>query len=170
MKINIKPNKVFNETIDGQIEYQIQHVILPSILFDKPIVMVNELSEKFLLDIYTQMYVNNKVDISYDINSFTLNRIMIDKNHFLCCCELPKPKYTPLCYRIYFLFDKYLQKLAYYTIEKGPFGNGGFLCGWDNKGNHLNYKRIEDLEWKENYQMYLSIEANIIADMYMKGE
>ena len=103
MKINIKPNKVFNETIDGQIEYQIQHVILPSILFDEPIVIVNELSEKFLLDIYTQMYVNNKVDISYDINSFTLNRIMIDENHFLGCCELPKPKYTPLCYRIYFL-------------------------------------------------------------------
>lgn len=160
---------VFNTTIEGQMEYQIQHAILPSIFFDRPAFVANNICPEMLFDLYNKVYSDNNSQCQYKLEDFIVHRIAIDDNNFMACCELPKPKYTPLCYRIYFLFDAELKHLEYLTIEKGNSKNGGFLCGWDSMRNHHNYNKIENLEWDEKEKaIMLSLEHNIIAKMYMK--
>ena len=161
-------NPVWNESLDGQIGYNIQHIILRDLFYKAPKAFASKISNMFLADLYTEMYVENKSTSPYTLSDFYINKMMIDDNHFLACCELPKPKYTPLCYRIYILFNKDFADIAYFTIEKGPYDNGGYLCSWDAKKNHLNYHQIDDLEWApEKERIMIAIETRIIVDLYM---
>ena len=88
-------NPVWNESLDGQIGYNIQHIILRDLFYKAPKAFASKISNMFLADLYTEMYVENKSTSPYTLSDFYINKMMIDDNHFLACCELPKPKYTP---------------------------------------------------------------------------
>lgn len=168
-----KTNPATTESIIGQIEYEIQHIALPSLFFDDPIYVANNMVENYLAFVYKQVFKNNRtskpdeIACPYTVNDFKVHRIAMDEHNFLIRCDLPKPIYTPLCYRIYFVFNDTFDKLRFYTIEKGPFGTGGFLCSWDANREHMQKYKIEELEWTENVEKFLAMEYNTIKDLFM---
>ena len=91
----------------------------------------------------------------------------IDEDNRLILLGLPSPECEPLCYRVYFLFNRDFTKKAYFTIEKGM--TGGFLCQWNELGLHINIGKINHPELEQGKENRVkALEMLTIIDYYQK--
>lgn len=161
-------NPLYNICREGDVRYYIEHIMLKDLFFKDTKAIVSNISEKLLYDIYLDMYNTNNAVQDFD-NDFEVRKMKIAENHYMACCFLPKPIYTPLCYRIYLCFDENTKKLGYFTIEKSTMDDSAFVCSWDAQGTHHNYGQIASAVFDTDTEMMMAIEAKYISDLYFES-
>ena len=157
------PIKVYTESDQAIIEYNIQHKILRDLFFNNPKKLMMVISEDLLFDLYTTTYSMYRMQNPHSLYAFNIDLIR-DENILIARIHLPVPYYTPLCHRIYLLYDLNIDKYGFYTIERGY--NSEFLCEWV-EDNHVNHHEIVSVEWSEEERpIMLEMETQIIYNLF----
>lgn len=157
--------KLYTDSEEAMIEYEIQHKILRDIFFMNTKTLMGAMSVDTIFELYnTDFMVHGKINpyaiYAFDVDLFREDEILIARIH------LPVPYYSPLCHRIYLVYDLETGKKGFYTIERSYYNE--FLCEWVGT-NHINHHEIASVDWSdEEKDMMLGIEANIIYDLFIK--
>ena len=149
----------------GVARYEIEHRVLRDLFFEDPAPMLSMLvNNEGAYGVFDQCFKMAKAANPYKKSDFSVTSGKIDDDHIMVSLELPEPEYTPLCYRIYFVCRSDFTAPAMFTIERGV--TDGFICGWNSKGDHLNFSKLKDPARKENPGLMRAMEVNIILDLY----
>ena len=157
--------KLYTESEEAMIEYEIQHKILRDLFFMNTPSVMGAMSVDTVFEIYNTDFIihgrtNPYSKYAFDIDLFREDEILIARIH------LPIPHYSPLCHRIYLVYDLETNKRRYYTIERGYYSE--FICEWRGN-NHINHHEIESVDWAdEERNIMLEVEASIIYDLFIE--
>lgn len=153
----------------GKDRYYVEHVMFRRFFADRP----KELTDILLgnnggYGLYRSCYEQLAADFPYTPEDFVVKRLKAGSGCTALCICLPKPEFTPICYRVYFVFNEDFSKTEYYTIERSPI-SGGFLCRWDGD-LHENIHGISQSGIDNFSDESLKIEFKAIVDLFMKGQ
>ena len=124
--------------------YQLEHRMLPDMLYTQKINMLNAIIDKggkFFSDIY--LIYSPFAEILFTEDDFKIDAkcCQYDENRhtlYFLVVTMPKPTVTPLCERVYFCYEEKTDTVKYYTSEKSPFKENA-ICSWNEKGQHENF-------------------------------
>lgn len=142
------------------IKYMFEHQLLPSWYYKDKGNFVAALVQEdstLLFHIMGEICEKEHVRMPYTADMYSFELYGISEDVMLLRQSMPEPSDEPLCFRVYFMFDRQFEKMGYYTVEKGQ-GDDLYLCGWDAEGNHANYGGCPDGERPE---------TDRIIDIYM---
>lgn len=134
--------------------YQLEHGFLPSVLYSEngEHLIRSILSRRglFFVDVLSFLGRNDGYQCPYKESDFQFKPVLVgrdgDPNQFAVLeIDMPKPKFSPQCHRVYICHDARFSKFQYFTLEMG-FDGGKVLCGWNADGVHLNYGSADDSE------------------------
>lgn len=154
--------------------YYMEHQFLPKLFFEKKADFINAILDEesnLLYEFITQVCEEENISCPYEAEQYKIDYYQIGETEYMIKVMLPSPEETPLCSKVYFLFDEELNNLHYFTVEcdqeKGR-KQGYFLCGWDEEHNHLNFgqapngtKELDDTVIK----YYLNSQSEIIQTL-----
>ena len=149
----------------GVLRYGIEHRVLRDLFYTATEAFLARLmAEKGAYGFYDQYWQLSEASNPYSESDFSVKGGKIDDDHIMVSLDLPEPEYTPLCYRIHYICRNDFSAPAMFTIERGV--TGGFLCGWNSKGDHLNFSELKDPAINEYPELMRALEAKIIFDLY----
>ena len=144
---------------DYDLDYQFQHKILPEMFFRKPNVFMQSFVEggnEMLCQVHSIGYQQYGVSFPYKPEQYEVVGEAINRDLYALTLKFPEPEVTALCYYIFLVFDPDLERLSFFTLEKGEafFGKDemAFLCGWTPDGSHLTYGNVETPEYDVLYR------------------
>lgn len=129
-----------------RLRYLFEHRILPGWVYRDTEGFVESLLEQreYLYGIAKEFYLENHAELPYGPEEFSLETIMEGDGRIVLKLDFPFPEQMPLCYHAYLFFDKKLEKIDYYSIEKsGIDEKEAVLCGWKQDGSHMNYGKLD---------------------------
>jgi len=148
----------------GKALYQIEHILLRNQFFSDPKKLVAAISNGHnLFELFQYVMGKINIKIPYDPSDFVVHLDRVTPGIDMLILTLPTPEYTPLCHRIYLLFDSEFKNLSYYTVECGI--DTDYLCMWVND-THVNIQSIAKRESNKEEGFMLAIEAYIIGEHY----
>lgn len=134
---------------EHEIRYAVEHKILPNLIFKERIKIINILTQKgpeILTNIFKDLSEEQKIETIYSEKDFEVKGYSILKDLiYVLDIKMPETKEVPDCSHIYVMFDMFGKNISYFTLEKMmPFFTETtddifVLCGWNEKGDHLNY-------------------------------
>ena len=120
--------------------YYFEHSSLPRLFYEAPDNVLQVLSERSVYDLWTVFANENGVAYPYQAEDFSQNRYDMTDGTGILQVVMPAPETTPLCYRIYLLYNAETGKAGYYTVEyENLLGESAMLCGWTEAHEHVNY-------------------------------
>ena len=149
-----------------QMLYQFEHNLLPRFFFDEDINLVKDAHDnpEIIFMLFDDLCKNQEVEHPYTVKDFKCGFFTMDPDEkwLSMVIRFPEPVQTPLCYDIYFFFDRDFSKKGCYTLEyntkvrkhsqKTATPDGkiqehttlkqepcGFLCSWTKDHTHVNY-------------------------------
>ena len=128
-----------------EVRYGIEHIFFRELFFEKGVELINPLLEKgpeFVYGFCQNIYADAGIETLYTQEDYTVDSYKIPElNAALIEIGMPQPETTPLCHRIYFVFNRDLSRRSMFTIEKAADNSdvSAYLCGWGNERQHLNY-------------------------------
>lgn len=135
----------------NDILYLYEHKIIREMFFEQKGMFINPIAGKpeILWHIFDDLCKGNDEENLYGVEDFRIEKAILSEDDFMINIICPYPEEQPLCYNIYLIFNKDFSRQMVFSLE-----NGGkdlfdktkdiqFLCGWDDKGNHLNYGVVE---------------------------
>lgn len=128
-----------------QVRYYFEHRLLPEWLYtekEKLILTFANEQQKVPFLVMSDLCQREGLEMPYPEEDYQFTLYPVAENVLGGVLTLPEPEEEPLCYRVYFVFNKEFDRLAYYTLEKGQ-EEEYFLCGWDAEKTHSNYGSVD---------------------------
>lgn len=124
--------------------YILEHRMLPDLLYEYGVQFMALLVDKetFVFDTLSNMLEQEHVDNPYSLEQFVVEPFRVEDT-MVARLIFPEPEDSPLCYETYALFNPRTNEANYFALEKGEKENEYFLCGWNQKGAHINYGKTE---------------------------
>lgn len=136
-----------NSNPNEEIRYWVEHEYIPKKLLRGRKGRRREFLNNLIKDpyrVFLQQYEKLGIAFLYQKEDFhCMTKTGEDYN--ITMLILPAPESTPLCYRVYIVWDDELKSMKYFTIESGATRENVFLCSWDKRKNHYNYGPIKNL-------------------------
>lgn len=136
--------------------YLLEHRILPKYFFKEKesfIVTLVRSEKNIPFELIQKICEEEEIELPYTPEDFDMVPFNVTNSIKGLCLDFPEPERSPLCWRIYLLFDMDLKKYGYYTVEKGE-DDSDFVCGWQEEEeslSHVNYGFCpEELEEEMN--------------------
>ena len=149
----------------GRARYEAEHHMFRDFFFNNPTGFVDALmSEYGLCELHYEAMKDMKVKTRYGAGPYNVATGKTDRGDFILRAVLPVPEFVGLCYRIYLVFDKDFERIAYYTVERAE--EGGRVGSWDAEGNYTVLDSLESPEWVEVTREQKADELAMIARYY----
>ena len=167
-------------TMEGDILYFIEHQFLRDEFYNNTMNLLN-ISVENLYAFIQEVFKNNKEELKYKLEDFNIEYYMYSKAYVMII-SFPKTEYVTLCDRIYLIFDPETNKKKYITIERADDSMSallsriegkevkapeGFLCSWDENGQHINHNQIAVLDWNsDEVEIMKSMEYAVVTNLF----
>ena len=144
MKLNVKTR--FNDLL-----YAYEHNIIRDLFFERKGGFINAIAGKpeILWNMFDDFCKGNNEEDLYEKEDFRIEKAILSEDDFMINILCPYPEEQPLCYNIYLVFNKDFSRQMMFCLESGgksslePTKDVQFLCGWDEKKNHINYGPVD---------------------------
>ena len=140
-----------------RLRYEVEHQLLPNVLFDNPKEIISMLSlekEKFICLLYDIVSKSGKIPNPYKKENFAVRLYKLERPWLMAKIVMPEPDSSPLCGSVIIVFEETFKKVYYFTIEKEVKLSKNdedrwALCGWTKHHEHLNFGEISGGESEE---------------------
>ena len=120
-----------------QVRYHFEHSILPRYFYELPENMLDVLDDPGIYMLWDSITNENGVDPTYSEEEYITHWYVADDGTLIVQVEMPEPEETPLCYRVYFVYNMDSEFAGYYTAEYDYlFEESNLICTWDEEMNH----------------------------------
>ena len=117
-----------------------EHSALPRYFYDDPANMLAVLEERGTFAMWQSLADENGVAYPYREEDYAQIRYDLSDGAEILQILMPAPEATPLCYRVYMVYNPGTGSAGYYTVEyDNLLGESAFLCGWTKEREHMNY-------------------------------
>lgn len=123
-----------------QARYHFEHNALPRYFYDDPANVIDVLSNNGVYRLWKAFADENGIAYPYTAEDCREVLFDADDGTAILLLTLPWPEATPLCFRIYMVYNASTGAAGYYTVEyNNLLGDAAFLCGWSAEREHTNY-------------------------------
>lgn len=125
--------------------YYMEHQLLPELFFEDKSDFIDAILDEdrnLLYEFMIKVCEEENISCPYKEEQYKVDFYKISETEYMIKATFPLPEDTPLCSKVYFMFDECFDNLKYYTIERNQIKGKKriyYLCGWDEEHNHLNY-------------------------------
>lgn len=167
-------------TMEGDILYFIEHQFLRDEFFNNTMNLLN-IPVEGLYAFIQDVFKDNDEELKYKLEDFNIEYVLHDKTYVMII-SFPKTEYITLCDRIYLIFDPETNKKKYITIERADDSMSallskiegkevkapeGFLCSWDQNGQHINHNQIAILDWDSTQENIMrNMEYQVVLNLF----
>lgn len=155
----------------GRARYEVEQVVFRTFFYEKTAAFLDGLLEPLgLSNLYCTALKECGFRPKYYVDEFAMDSDKTEAGNYRVSCGLPKPEYEPLCYRMHFLFDRAMERRAYYTVERE--GDAAVLCLRDKEGNRHVLRPIAqpNLADAEDKAAALAEEVDAVVAHFEQGQ
>ncbi len=150
-----------------QIRYHFEHSMLPRYFYELPENMLDVIADPGIYALWDSVTNENGVDPTYPEEEYIAHWYIAEDDTVIAQVEMPEPEETPLCYRVYFVYNPETGFTGYYTAEYDNFfEESNIICSWDEDMNHSVLADGEVLDKNSSsYKEDLQAEAELVAEL-----
>lgn len=161
-----------------EVRYYIEHQLLPELFFEQKSDFIDAMLDEernLLYECMTKICEEENIPCPYKEEQYKIDCYKIGENEYMIKAIFPTPEETPLCSKVYFMFDEEFNNIQYFTVERDQVKGKKqvyHLCGWDEEHNHLNYGQAPNgIKALDNtvVKYYLNIQNAVIASKQDTG-
>lgn len=147
--------------------YHFEHSTMPRFFYEDPANMIDVLSQRGMYQMWSVFANENGVDYPYQPEDFSERLYELEGGARVLQVVMPKPEETPLCFRVYMIYNAETGSAGYYTVEyDNLLGDAAMLCGWTAAHEHMNYSGAPILDASDSgYAAALEREALQVAEL-----
>lgn len=146
--------------------YHFEHSALPTLFYEQPESMLRAIKQRGIYALWDSFCRENHVESDYTVSDYLEHWYSSEDDTIILQIEMPKPEESPLCERVYLVYNGETDLAAYLTVEfDNFFGESNFLCAWTPEHEHVNYGSIAVIERDaQDVEEALLAEAEQVAE------
>jgi hypothetical protein len=155
----------------GRARYEVEQEFFRTFFYEKTAAFIDGLLEPLgLSNLYCTALKESGFRPKYYVDEFAMDSDKTEAGNYRVSCGLPKPEFEPFCYRVHFMFDRTMERKAYYTVERE--GDAAVLCLRDEEGNRHVLQPIAqpNLADAEDKAAALAEEVDAVVAHFEQGQ